>query len=63
MPLTRIQCVDALMHVITQVLEEPEDGNIMRAIQNAGHIHVKDIMSLRKDDLSELKYYDDDGTI
>jgi hypothetical protein len=62
MPLTRTQGEAALKHVVVTVLDEPEDGELMKALKSEGYLHVSDLTSLRETTIENLTYPEDDGT-
>jgi hypothetical protein len=61
MPLTRTQGEAALKHVILIVMDQPDDGKIMKSLKYEDIDHISDIMSLRDNDIENLKFLEDDG--
>jgi hypothetical protein len=64
MPLTRTQGEAALKHVVVTVLDQPEDGELMKSLtKSEGYLHVSDLTSLHETTIGNLTYPEDDGTI
>jgi hypothetical protein len=63
MPLTRTQGEAALKHVVVTVLDEPEDGELMKALKSEGYLKVSALTSLRETTIENLTYPEDDGTL
>jgi hypothetical protein len=62
MPLTRTQGEAALRHVVVTVLDQPDEGELMRSLKDEGFLHVSDLTSLRETTIENLTYPEDDGT-
>jgi hypothetical protein len=61
MPLTRTQRKEALQYVLLTVMEQSEDGPVMRALADASIEIVDDLASIRHIDIEKLAYTADDG--
>jgi hypothetical protein len=63
MPLTRAQGEAALNYVVLTVLNQPDDGPLMKSLRNDSINDVSDFPSLQEIDIENLKYPEDDGSL
>jgi hypothetical protein len=56
MPLTRTQGEATLKYVVVEVLNQPDDGPLMKSVMNELIDHARDLTSLQKHDIGDLKY-------
>ncbi len=63
MPLTRTQGAVALKYIVTTVLNQPEDGSLMKSLAHESLDHVSDVTSLQDIDVANLRYPASDGSL
>jgi hypothetical protein len=63
MPLTRTQGEAALKYVVLTVLDQPDDGPLMKSITNDQITDIRVFPSLQEIDIGNLQYPKDDGSL
>ncbi len=63
MPLTRTQGAVALKYIVTTVLNQPEDGSLMKSLAHESLDHVSDLILLRDIHIENMKWPQDDGSL
>ena len=54
---------DMLNHVVANVLKQPSDGPLVRALEGAGINEIMDLLTLDHHSTNALTYELDDGTV
>ena len=61
MAMTRAQGREAFRHVVCNVMDEPYDGPLAKALLNHGYEDIIDLLMLQNCDIERLTYDRDDG--